>query len=241
MSASRRTKEVIWRGRLCGFAPSERGGGEIHAQARSGELKQAPGIGDVAQTMHAEIDQLGLGLQFAVRQVGGGLRNERLAAVGDRQQPRRAIDALAEIVAVALLDGAGVDRHSDWQAADRLEILRRKRAQGRERGPDRLRRRDERGAERVAGGLEHTPVVRCDGATQGFVVQRERGPHRPRRGLPAPHRSLYVSEQERQHAAAEWFERRRRLGGHRSVIGKPASRETNPAPAHRPSRSTICG
>jgi len=59
--------------------------------------------------------------------------------VADREQSRDAVDDLAEIIAVAFVRGAGVDRRANLQAADLREILARERARDLVRGFDGIR------------------------------------------------------------------------------------------------------
>ena len=187
------------------------------AEAKPGrrKLEDALGLGDVAQAVDAEVDQFRFGPQLGLRHVCGGFRNQRLTAMGDGQQARDAIDALAEIIAVAGLDRPRMNRHAHRQAADGLEILARQRAQRVQRGAYRLRRRAERGAEGVADRLEHLPVVSRDRLAQGLVVTPQRDAHRLRPRLPAAHGAFDVGEQEGENAAADIFAARMRLGRHR--------------------------
>ena len=145
-------------------------------------------------------------------QLSGSARRHHLAAVGGRHQPRRAVDRRAEVVAVALVDLTGVDRHPD---PDRQ-------TGGPRLGPDRPLRLDgccdcvgctrERHGEAVSARGEDVARVACDRAAHEIVVAGEHRRHRGGRRVPGSGRSLDVAEQKRHRS------RRPNRRGHHSAL-----------------------
>ena len=127
---------------------------KVVRQPRPGHLIDALGAGEIAQTMLAEVEQRDLVAEMVDEEITGGLRDQDLAAVGDRAQPRRSNDRLARIVAVGR--GASLprmDRHSHPQRRRSGPTLRRQRSLCFDRRQHRIRRPREGRHDRVALAL----------------------------------------------------------------------------------------
>ena len=154
MSSSRPTKLDSWIGKVVAVRVQRVERREVVRQPRPGHLIDALGAGEIAQTMLAEVEQRDLVAEMVDDEIAGGLRDQDLAAIGDRAQPRRSNDRLARIVAVGR--GAGLprmDRHSHPQRRRSRPTLRRQRSLCFDRRQHRIRRPRERRHDRVALAL----------------------------------------------------------------------------------------
>ncbi len=100
----------------------------------------------------------------------GRVRDEHLAAVRERHQPRRAVHLGAEVVPVAFDRRAGVQAHANGEVHGRVVAQLLLRFDRRGRGVVGGR---ERGAEAVATDAEHVPAVTFDRAPDDRVVDPE--------------------------------------------------------------------
>ena len=169
-----------------------------HVAAR--RRKDLLGAPEVAQAMHAQIDQLHAIGQAIDDEIVRRARQQRLPAVRDRPQPRAAIDRLAEVVAlVAQLRLGGVQRDPHPQRRRGRPRLRVQRGLGVQRRGERIRRAGKRRDDAVALALldRAHPAVPADRILQQCVATGDRQRHRIGVGLPQPRRALDVGQQER--------------------------------------------
>ena len=150
-----------------------------------------------------------------MNQLRAGARDEHLAAVPNRQQTRDAVERRAEVVAVALVGGAGMHGRTNAQSIDGGEVFGAKRALGIEdRGNGIFGTRKGR-AERVADGFEDAAAVLRDRRSHQRVVPAHRILHRRPVAVPARGAALDVAEHERYRARRcanvfirAWFDHR---------------------------------
>ena len=114
------------------------------------------------------------------------LRQQRRAAGRERPQPGGAVERGAEVVAVALVRLAGVERDPHAQARARRATRRRQRLAQLGGAGDRVGGAPEHGERRVALPLrlQEPPAVCLGGARDQLVVQLERRRHRVRHRPP---------------------------------------------------------
>jgi hypothetical protein len=106
-------------------------------QVRVAELEDRLAAGEVLEAVLAQRLDAGERRQVVATQIVHRFRQQRLAAVPRRQQPRDAIEGRAEVVAVALFDGPGVQRHphaEPHRVGPALELERALRVEGRRQG-----------------------------------------------------------------------------------------------------------
>ena len=170
-------------------------------QTRRDDLKDVLGSRNVAQAVHAEVAELDAGWGIVAEHFLRGARDEDLAAVPHREQPRRVAQCEAGHVLPRLvlarvdLGGARVDGHADAnrRLAPRLAgegVL------GGQRSAHARRDGVKGGAERVAHDLENVAAVRLDRDPQDLVMPGERDPHRLGVPLPEPRAALDVGEEK---------------------------------------------
>src|SRR3712207_5133048 len=95
------------------------------------------------------------------------------------EEPRNAVERRAEVVAVALLGCASVQRHAHAYGSKLLvPCFVLERTLGSERGLHRLRRRGEGGVERIADGLEDMSTMPLNRLPQDGIIPREGALHR---------------------------------------------------------------
>jgi hypothetical protein len=171
---------------------------ELRRQVRVRDLEDALRPAQVLESMLTQVAQRDAARQPATDERGGRVRQQDLAAVTGRHDPRRPVDGGPEVVATARLGLARVDPDADPDRA-RLRPLRREEpALGGGRGADRLDRRLEDRHEPVAGGLDDLAArVGNRGADDGVVLSEGRA-HRQRVLLPQAGAVLDVGEEERQ-------------------------------------------
>ena len=85
------------------------------------------GVSEIVQPLLAEIDEHRAGRQIAVREFTGSAGEQDLAAVTDSHESRDAIDRRSEIVTVALVGCAAMQRHAHGQTADGAPVRARER------------------------------------------------------------------------------------------------------------------
>jgi hypothetical protein len=158
------------------------------------------------------------------------LGQQHLATMRCRDQPRHLVERRPEVVAVPQLHRARMQRHPHAQRRGRRPWLVVQRALRFERGGNRVGRRVECGAERIAAGLEHVAVMRVDAMAQQRVVSRERCAHCGRLRFPEPRAAFDVGEQHRDGAGGRIGHgigsRRRRTANH-TRTPEPAKREAS--------------
>ena len=89
--------------------------GKLRGQIRRDELIEMLGPREIAQAMLAQVTELHARRQMIAHQFLGGQRDQHLAAMGRGEDARHAIQRLAEVVAIAMLRRAGVQRHAHFQ------------------------------------------------------------------------------------------------------------------------------
>jgi len=98
-------------GRQVGRRVARAEGRERRVEAGCGELVHVLGPCDVPQVVLAPVEQRGAGREAAARERRARRRHQHLSAMADREQPRNAVERRPEVVVVADLGLAGVDRH----------------------------------------------------------------------------------------------------------------------------------
>ena len=159
-------------------------------------MEDAFGALDVFERLLAVVEEPA-GRQAFMHQMGGDGGHEHLAAVSGRKQARDAIDGRTEVVRVALVCRARVNRHSDVQSIDVREI----------RGGESPLRREGRGcgvlrpckgdAERVPDRLEDPPGVRRDRLAHHEILALDGSLHRRTIAIPAVRAAFDVREEKR--------------------------------------------
>ncbi len=109
-SCSRPTKLVSCTGRFDACASSERIGGNSVPRPGATSWNTRSGRVRSRRRCSPRSTQIDVGGEHVTRELLGRVRDEHLAAVRDRHQPRRPVDRGAVVVAVASLGAAGVDR-----------------------------------------------------------------------------------------------------------------------------------
>src|SRR4029453_3720696 len=102
--------------------------GKLAAQPWMHDLQHGLRLRDVAQLYRAHILQRDVSRKSSSHQVCNALRDERLTAVRDAHDSRRAVDGSAKEVAVTLLDHAGMDAaaHLELNALSRVRVRERR-------------------------------------------------------------------------------------------------------------------
>jgi hypothetical protein len=85
---------------------------ECAGQIGADKLEDVLGAREILEAVFAEIAQRGLRRQLVGDQVVPGVREQNLAAVAVGEDAGNTIEGWANVVAVALLGGAGVQRHA---------------------------------------------------------------------------------------------------------------------------------
>ena len=195
--------------------------GEVGGQVRVAELEHLLRPAEVAQAVLAQVLQGGPGRQDVADELMSRRRDQSLPPVGGGEQPRHAVQGLAEVVAAALLRRPGVQGRPDAQAQAARPLLRPQRRLG---GQGRLQGvggGGVGGAERVPDGLEDDAPARDD-ALQYLVVAGEGVPHGLGLLLPQAGAALNVGKEEGDGARRQRGRRRvgpRRVGRQRRYLG----------------------
>jgi len=143
----------------------------------------------------AEVDEVDADRR--IEQTRGERRHDDLATVGRAHQARGVVDRWAEVVAVALVDLAGVHAHAHAEI-DRLRPRLGAECQLRvDRGRHRVAGAGEHRAQAVTAGGEHMAVGREDRLAQDLVVADQRLTHLGGMRIPQLGRPDDVGEQER--------------------------------------------
>ena len=176
------------------FERAERGklGGQIGGE----ELVEMLGAGEVAEAVFAEMAELHAVREEVANELLGGEREQDLAAVRGGEDAGDAIEGLAEIVAIALLGGAGVQGHADFQFLDLLPGGGVQSALGLEGAGEPVLRGIEGDAKGVADGLENMAAAGFEGGAQQSVVLREGAAHGLGLALPFLGAAFDVAEEK---------------------------------------------
>jgi hypothetical protein len=174
-------------GALHGQVPGQLVQGPKRWELAGAELPDKHGAAQVPQAMLAQIAK-----HQAGHELGRHPRDQHLPAVAGGHEPGGAVHRRAEVVAVALVDLAGVDPHPH---ADAVHVGQGR--LGRFGRRHRVGGSPERGREPVPAGGEDVPAVGLDRSSQKPVVLGHGESHRVRVFLPPPGRPLHVGEQER--------------------------------------------
>lgn len=149
-----------------------------------------------------------------------------MAAVADREQTSDAVHRGTEVVAIAFVSRSGVNRRSHLQPADRRKVLRRRRALRGEDCRHRIFRAGERGAERIAEGLEDITSVLADRRAKQAIVTSHGLAHGSTVALPTRRAPFDVGEQKRHRTRRQRTARhpthRIRQWAHRAPFGRLA-------------------
>ncbi len=175
-------------------------GGEVGAEVGVDELIEVLGLGEILETMDAEVTNGGVGGEVADAEVDGVLREEHLPAVPGRHDASGAVHDRTKVVVVAAEGLAGVDAHPgpDGCGAPRFGMQR---PLGVDARGHRIGRSGEDGDGPVAGGLQQLPVGLGDGGPHDVVVTGERLRHLGRVLLPETGARLDVGEEEGGHGS----------------------------------------
>ena len=177
-------------GRFVRTDPTELSGGNACAQARRHELEGVLGLVEVAQPVLAKVQQLGTRGQPVADEDGRHARQQHLAAVSDREQPRDPVERRTEEVAVARVGGTRVERHPDTDGSDGMLAKIRETDLARERRDQARRRLVEAREEAVAGRLDdrrlREPRPPPAGSRRGRRGGRASRPDAPPRGACSP-------------------------------------------------------
>ena len=154
------------------------------------------GLVEVAQPVLAKVQQLGTRGQPIADEDGRHAREQHLAAVPDREQPRDPVERRTEEVAVACVGGPRVKRHPDPDRSDGMLGQVRETDLARERRGQARRRLIEAREEAIPGRLDDRAPVGLDRRSQDRVVGCEEVRHRLRVLLPEARAPLDVGHQE---------------------------------------------
>jgi hypothetical protein len=162
------------------------------------QLEEVLGAPQVLEPMGAQVAQGGPVRELVQHQGGCRRRQQHLAAVAGRHDPRGTVDRRAEVVARARLRLAGVQPHPDPEGSRLPPRLVRQVTLGCHAGAHASDGGREDRHHSVAGGLEHLPVGACHGGTQDRVMALQGALHGAGEPLPKPGAALDVGEQEGQ-------------------------------------------
>src|SRR5262249_5117649 len=88
---------------------------ELARHARMHELEHLLGLLQVFEPVRAQISQARIRRQFLMQRIGGGAREQDLASMSSGQETGHTVEGRTKVVALPLLCGAGVQRHSHAQ------------------------------------------------------------------------------------------------------------------------------
>ena len=173
-------------------------GRKVVLQSGDHRLKDAFGRREIPQRHHTEVAQWTI-----AQQARGHFGTDDLTTVGGTHESSGTVEGWSEVVAIAFVGLAGVQRHSDVQR-DRIEPdLLGKGALNLSRGVESGVGCFERHRKAVPTGREHIARVRVGDAPNDLIVDAESRVHRRWVFLPLGGRSLDVGEQKR-HRARGW-------------------------------------
>ncbi len=182
---------------------------KVRSEAECGHLKHVFRRGEVLEPVHAHVAQLRAGRKRWGGRVGSRLREQYLLAVTDREQSGHAVQRRAEIVRVAFVRRADVQRDPHAHAADSAEVCCGQIARRSERRRHRILRSPEDGAKRVADRLEDNPIAAFDCAAHESVVMADGVAHPFGVAIPADRAPFDVGEHEEDRARRQGSLRRR--------------------------------
>ena len=150
--------------------------------------------------MRTQISQTATRRQFSSDRVGAWTREQHLAAVAGRQQPRYAVDRRSEIVAVALVGRTYMECGAYSQPVDCRKILGGNSALGTEYRHDGVFGMREGCAKRIAHRFENVASVSSDRRSHQRVVSTDGILHRLAIAFPTNGAAFDVGESERNRA-----------------------------------------
>ena len=158
-----------------------------------------------SQRLFAELHQIPALGQIIANQRGDRLGQEDLPAVRQSPQPPRTVDRRTEVVAVALVRLARVDRHAHLQRQPLRPSVRCERLARSKRGADGRAGLGEHAERAVAfaARLEHDTAGNAHGTFDQLVVTLDRHGHRVGRALPQRRGTFDVGEQEGHDASGQ--------------------------------------
>ncbi len=170
---------------------------KIAAQPRPIDLQHADRLQRIVERVCAEKPELVPAVAFGRNHLSRSGGHEDLSAMRKRQQARRTVHRRTEVIRVAPLRRADMERHAHGQAADCRPVACRKRLLCSDGRVDRVRGKIECGEKAIAGSLENATAVAGDGVVQDSIVLVQRFLHRRAMVEPAQAGSFDVGEQER--------------------------------------------
>jgi hypothetical protein len=160
------------------------------------ELKDAFGTSQILEMVLAEVAQGGPLRQLVYDQRCRRRRQQHLAAVAGRHDPRGPVQGRAVVVPVALGSLACMQPHPDTKRSGLTPLRRREAVLSFQAGAGAVGSGGEDRHQSVARTLHHLPVRGLDGFSQDGVVAFESVLHPPVMLLPKPRAALDVREQE---------------------------------------------
>ena len=154
------------------------------------------GLLQILQSVSPEVAQAGLGREGASHPIRACLGKEDLSPVSGGQEAGEPVERGTEVIAPALLGGAGVQRHAHPQRADGGERLGGEGALGFQGRREGIGSRGKGGTELVADRLEDLAAMGLDGGAEKRVMASEGSPHRLGLLLPEAGAALDVREEE---------------------------------------------
>ena len=148
--------------------------------------------------------------------------------MADREEARHAIDGGSEVVTVAFVGRAGVNRRAHSQSIDGRELFGRKCALSVEHRGDGIFGAGKGGAERVTDSLEDVTAMLSDGRAHHLVVTADGGLHRGSVPFPSLGAAFDVREGKSDRAGGK--RPLARLMGHRAHRRPIRHRPRLPAP-----------
>jgi hypothetical protein len=148
-------------------------------------------------------------------------REQDLATMTEREQPRQPVERRAKVVALARLGRATMECHAHAQRAGAVPAFLLQRPLRIKGGGECVGRPGEHRVDAVAGSLEDHSAVRADCLAQQAVMAGKRRPHRRVMLLPQLGAAHDIGEQERDCSARE----RLRFPRHsqRRICARPGS------------------
>jgi len=196
---------------------------EVGRHTGSDDLEDMLGMAQAAQATFAKVAQLGVGRQVLAHELFGGEGEEGLTAVACGEEARDAVEGRAKVVAVALVGGAGVQRHTHTYGFRQIPLLPLKGALSGKGGEESGGRGRKGGIDGIADGLEDMAAVLFDGVAEDGVVAREGSRHGGGMLLPQPGGALNVGEEKGDGAGRKLRHQ-----------APPPARRRSPAPASWP-------